>query len=74
MDSHSYLLEKSSLTFRCCQNCSPTSCVDMLKRFSQYGAPKQVSLGKSSVFTSKEVKEFIALYGIKWSYNIVETP
>ena len=46
----------------------------MLKRFSQYGAPKQVSLGKSSVFTSKEVKEFIALYGIKWSYNIVETP
>ena len=57
------------------ENCSSASCVNMLKLFlNQYGAPKEVISDNGSAFTSKEVKEFITLHGIKWSYNIAEVP
>ena len=57
------------------ENRSSTSCVNMLQRFiNQYGAPKQVLSYNGSAFTSKEVKEFIALHDIKCSYNIAEAP
>ena len=57
------------------ENRSSASCVNMLQRFiNQYGAPKQVLSYNGSAFTSKEVKEFIGLHGIKCSYNIAEAP
>ena len=57
------------------ENRSSAYCVNMLQRFiNQYGAPKQVLSYNGSAFTSKEVKEFIALHGIKCSYNIAEAP
>ena len=57
------------------KNCSSASCVNMLKWFiNQYRAPKQVISDNGSAFTSKEVKEFITLHGIKWSYNLEEVP
>ena len=57
------------------ENSLSASCANTLKRFiNQYGATKQVLSGNGSVFTSKEVEEFISLHGIKWSYNIAEAP
>ena len=57
------------------ENCSSALCENMLKGFiNRYDAPKQVLSDNGSEFTSKEVKEFITLHGIKWSYNIVEAP
>ena len=55
------------------KNCSSATCVNILKWFiNQSGAPKQVLSDNSHAFTSKEVKDFITLHCIKWSYNIAE--
>ena len=52
---------------------SSASCVNILKWFiNQYGALKRVLSDNSGTFASKEVKEFITLHCIKWSYNIAE--
>ena len=57
------------------ENCSSALCLNMLKRYiNQYGALKQILSDNGSAFTSKEVKEFISLNGVKWSHNIAEAP
>ena len=52
---------------------SSASCLYILKRYiNEYGALKQVLSDNGSAFASEEVKEFISLHVIKWSYNIAE--
>ena len=57
------------------ESCPSASCVKMSKRFiNQNGAPKEILPDNGSDFTSKQVKEFITLHGIKWNYDTAEAP